>query len=178
MDDKGEAPPPYSPPTSGNYGLQNPAANASYPGQTNYGYDQPQGHYNGSPQGQYAGYAHGSQGQFVNSSSMSNSNVVVAQVGGGPIYQTSPQDYTTQAWIACLCCFWPTGLLAIMKASESRDALARGDLIGAQSASNSARQFVRISYVVGIVSVVFIVVFVGIYVGVIMSSFDDYDDTD
>jgi len=46
----------------------------------------------------------------------------VTQVGpGGPVYQTAPVDYTTQAWIACLCCFWPTGLLAILKANEVGD---------------------------------------------------------
>ncbi|KAH3717154.1 hypothetical protein DPMN_059934 [Dreissena polymorpha] len=79
-----------------------------------YGYDQPINmQYGGYPMAYPQGH-----GQFVNSSTFNN--VVVTQVGGGPgpIYQTVPHDYTTQAWIACLCCFWPTGLLVILKASE------------------------------------------------------------
>ena len=39
----------------------------------------------------------------------------------GMTVQGAPIDYTTQAWVACLCCFWPTGLLAIMKASQVND---------------------------------------------------------
>lgn len=43
----------------------------------------------------------------------------VAQPAPGAMYyQSAPYDYTTQAWIACLCCFWPTGLFAILKANE------------------------------------------------------------
>jgi len=93
------------------------------------------------------------------------SGVVVQQVqaSGQAVYNTPPQDYTTQAWLACLLCFWPTGLMAIFKANESRDALARGDMVGAHQASNNARQFVRISYVVGGISLVLLVVIIIVY---------------
>ncbi|XP_052222497.1 proline-rich transmembrane protein 1-like isoform X2 [Dreissena polymorpha] len=153
-----QAPPPgYSP--------------ASLHGNHGYGYDQPMDmQYGGYPMA----YPHG-HGPFVNSST--SNNVVVTQVGGatGPIYQTLPHDYTTQAWLACLCCFWPTGLLAILKASEARDALARGDLYGAQSASNQARTMVRISYVVGVISVVVAVVILAVWFGVFINGINNTD---
>ncbi|KAH3717139.1 hypothetical protein DPMN_059918 [Dreissena polymorpha] len=79
------------------------------------------------------------------------------------------------AWIACLCCFWPTGLLAILKASEARDALARGHLYGAQSASNQARAMVRISYAVGVISVVAPVVILAVWFGVFTNRFNKSD---
>merc|ERR1712179_482603 len=93
-------------------------------------------------------------------------NVHVTQVGmvGGPVYQTAPADYTTQALVACLCCFWPTGIIAIMKASESRDALARGDMMRAQTAANSARTMIRISWILGLSSLVFLGILVGVLV--------------
>lgn len=37
---------------------------------------------------------------------------------GGCSYRVPPEDYTLQAWLACLCCFWPIGLMAVLRAYE------------------------------------------------------------
>lgn len=46
--------------------------------------------------------------------------ILVLQVAGvsGGSYQVPPEDYTMQAWLACLCCFWPIGLMAVLRAYE------------------------------------------------------------
>lgn len=114
---------------------------------------------------------------YAPQSNYSSNNVVVTQVGVGnaPVYNMPPQDYTTQAWLACLCCFWPTGLLAILRANESRDCLARGDMVGAHSAANSARQMVRISIAVGAISIIALGVFLGVYIGVVLNSVNPWN---
>ncbi|XP_060570977.1 proline-rich transmembrane protein 1-like [Ruditapes philippinarum] len=157
MTDK-EQPPAYTPPGVGfeQHQMTNPAAAG---GQTNYGFSQPQ----------QPGFA-SQPGYFVGQHQVQH-NIVVAQVGGGNhAIQPAPIDYSTQAWIACLCCFWPTGLIAIMKASESRDALARGDLAAAHAASNTARQMVRISWAIGVITVILLAVIFGVLYGVVLSS--------
>ncbi|KAL4238706.1 response to biotic stimulus [Mactra antiquata] len=172
MDGKGGyAPPSYDQANQGQQGF------GQYPPQGQYGMAPPPGQY-APPAGQYAPPA----GQYAPAPQfgghMQQSNVVVTQVGGygpGATYQAPPHDYTTQAWIACLCCFWPTGILAIMRASESRNALACGDMARAHEAANSARTMVRISYLAGVLSIVVAVVIVGVYVGVIMNSINNYD---
>jgi len=95
---------------------------------------------------------------------------VVMDHGGQMAYQVPPQDYTTSAWLACLCCFWPTGLIAIMRASESRDCLDRGDMVGAHQAADGARMMVRVSVIVGVVSVVLAIVFIIIWFAALASA--------
>lgn len=34
--------------------------------------------------------------------------------------QIAPPDYCGLAWFACLFCFWPTGICAILKSNEVR----------------------------------------------------------
>ena len=34
--------------------------------------------------------------------------------------QIAPPDYCGMAWFACLFCFWPTGICAILKSNEVR----------------------------------------------------------
>jgi len=167
MDGKDD-PPPYTaepaqqPPMPQTQMSQNqmappPQTMYQYPGMSNYGYNQQPIQY-GLPQTGMAG-------------------IVITQVADVG-YNAPPQDYTTQAWLSCLCCFWPTGILAIMRANESRDALARGDMNGAHLAANGARSMVRASVIIGIISVVFAVVIVVIYVAIIATSYNNYNNYD
>lgn len=81
-----------------------------------------------------------------------------------------PPDYMNRAIFVTICCFWPTGIFAIMKASESRSAYARGDVHSARSNSNSARQLSNISIMAGVASILVAVIFVGVYVGLVLRS--------
>ncbi|XP_045168716.1 proline-rich transmembrane protein 1-like [Mercenaria mercenaria] len=139
-----DPPPPY--PGTGPGFEQNSTLAVSV-GQTNYGFSAPQ----------YPAYIPPPQQHIVR---QQHTNIVIAQISGGDnVYRSEPLpvDYTSQAWIACLCCFWPTGLVAIMKATESRDALARGDLTGAHIAAEGARNMIKISLAAGIISLIVLI---------------------
>uniref|UniRef100_A0A0B7BBM2 Proline-rich transmembrane protein 1 n=2 Tax=Arion vulgaris TaxID=1028688 RepID=A0A0B7BBM2_9EUPU len=60
------------------------------------------------------------------------------------------QSYMGLAVFACLCCFWPLGLVAISRANESQNSLARGDLEGAAARGREARNYSLWSIVVAI----------------------------
>ncbi|XP_036372149.1 proline-rich transmembrane protein 1 [Megalops cyprinoides] len=65
-----------------------------------------------------------------------------------------PHDYLPIAVLTTVCCFWPTGIIAIIKAVQVRTAVARGDMVSAEIASREARNFSFISLAVGIASMV------------------------
>ncbi|XP_018609893.1 proline-rich transmembrane protein 1 isoform X1 [Scleropages formosus] len=65
-----------------------------------------------------------------------------------------PHDYLPIAVLTTVCCFWPTGIIAIIKAVQVRMAVARGDMVSAEIASREARNFSFISLAVGIASMV------------------------
>ncbi|XP_069054118.1 proline-rich transmembrane protein 1 [Lepisosteus oculatus] len=65
-----------------------------------------------------------------------------------------PHDYLPIAVLTTVCCFWPTGIIAIIKAVQVRTAIARGDMVSAEIASREARNFSFISLAVGIASMV------------------------
>ncbi|KAM9434143.1 proline-rich transmembrane protein 1 [Clarias gariepinus] len=65
-----------------------------------------------------------------------------------------PHDYLPIAVLTTICCFWPTGIIAIIKAVQVRTAIARGDMVSAEIASREARNFSFISLAVGIASIV------------------------
>uniref|UniRef100_A0A8C7GBJ1 Proline-rich transmembrane protein 1 n=1 Tax=Oncorhynchus kisutch TaxID=8019 RepID=A0A8C7GBJ1_ONCKI len=65
-----------------------------------------------------------------------------------------PHDYLPIAVLTTVCCFWPTGIIAIIKAVQVRTAVARGDMVTAEIASREARNFSFISLAVGIASIV------------------------
>ncbi|KAK3603614.1 hypothetical protein CHS0354_017332 [Potamilus streckersoni] len=162
-----DLPPPYSTATGSFQGQQ-------YPGQNNQYSYQPQNNT------QYAAYANAQSTQQLPQtnygfSNMQNTVIVQSPQTVSLQYQVPPPDYTVSAWLACLCCFWPTGLIAIIKAHEANDAAARGDMFAANAAANTARQMVRASIIVGICSIVFAAVFVGVYVGVILNNVSKYD---
>ncbi|KAJ3609356.1 hypothetical protein NHX12_023879 [Muraenolepis orangiensis] len=66
----------------------------------------------------------------------------------------APHDYLPIAVLTTVCCFWPTGIIAIIKAVQVRTAIARGDMVTAEIASREARNFSFISLAVGIASIV------------------------
>ncbi|XP_078502057.1 proline-rich transmembrane protein 1 isoform X1 [Lissotriton helveticus] len=66
----------------------------------------------------------------------------------------APHDYLPIAVLTTICCFWPTGIIAIIKAVQVRTAIARGDIISAEIASREARNFSFISLAVGIAAMV------------------------
>ncbi|XP_069491124.1 proline-rich transmembrane protein 1 [Ambystoma mexicanum] len=66
----------------------------------------------------------------------------------------APHDYLPIAVLTTICCFMPTGIIAIIKAVQVRTAIARGDIISAEIASREARNFSFISLAVGIAAMV------------------------
>ncbi|XP_061406347.1 proline-rich transmembrane protein 1-like [Lethenteron reissneri] len=73
-------------------------------------------------------------------------------LGGEP--RAPPHDYLPIAVFSTVCCFWPTGVFAILKAVQARAALLRGDVLAAEIASRQARNFAFISLAVGIAALV------------------------
>ncbi|XP_063694260.1 synapse differentiation-inducing gene protein 1-like isoform X2 [Bolinopsis microptera] len=70
--------------------------------------------------------------------------VVVVQQGyqGFPPSQGfPPQTHTTLAWIACLCFFWPVGLVAVVKAHEAEQCVGRGDYEGGKRSGEAANKW-------------------------------------
>ncbi|XP_055998113.1 uncharacterized protein LOC125646748 isoform X1 [Ostrea edulis] len=51
-----------------------------------------------------------------------SANTVVLAPGPMTMNDPPPPDYMNRAIFVTICCFWPTGIFAIMKASESRSA--------------------------------------------------------
>ncbi|XP_072331761.1 proline-rich transmembrane protein 1-like isoform X1 [Scyliorhinus torazame] len=68
--------------------------------------------------------------------------------------QRPPHDYLPIAVLTTVCCFWPTGIIAIIKALETRAAVTRGDQLSAEIASRQARNYSFISLAVGIAAMV------------------------
>ncbi|XP_069132128.1 proline-rich transmembrane protein 1-like [Argopecten irradians] len=85
-----------------------------------------------------------------------------------------PPDYMNRAIFTTICCFWPVGIFAIMKANEAKNAYHRGDFEGARSSANSARQLSNIAIFAGVASIVVSMIIVGVYVGLIMTNMRSY----
>lgn len=79
-------------------------------------------------------------------------------VGGGVIAAPKPPDYLVPSIVACLCCFWPTGIAAIIFAMQANTAYGQGDISGAQHASRMAKIFMITSVVVGAVFFLIIII--------------------
>ncbi|XP_033912208.3 proline-rich transmembrane protein 1-like [Acipenser ruthenus] len=84
-----------------------------------------------------------------------------------------PHDYLPIAVLTTVCCFWPTGIIAIIKAVQVRSAVARGDMVSAEIASREARNFSFISLAVGISSMVLCTIL--IVVVIIASRHDEWE---
>lgn len=83
-------------------------------------------------------------------------NMVMCQV----IQETTiPEDHKTLAWFSCLCCFWPVGIMAVLKSTEVHNHLARGDVNAAKIASDDVKKYARLAVVIGIILLVVVFVF-------------------
>lgn len=133
----------YPPPPA--YEEQNKGVPSAYPppgtGYPSQGYAQP-------GYGQ-TGYTH-----------QSTTAVVVTQPGyaGQVVAMPRPPDYMIGSIMACLCCFWPTGLCAIYYASQASKLSAEGDMVGATNMANSARNLMITSIVIGVIWIGLVIV--------------------
>jgi|GEM_PF-1551540 len=84
----------------------------------------------------------------------------IPQYASGPVSQqfqvpvalTIP-NYLTPAVLVTLCCCMPIGIVAIIYAAQVNSKLARGDVIGAKSSSETARTLCWIAFIGGIACV-------------------------
>ena len=60
-------------------------------------------------------------------------------------------NYLTQAILCTLCCCMPFGIVAIIFSSQVGTKLAKGDVAGAQAASESAKTWCWVAFSLGIV---------------------------
>lgn len=127
----------YGQPAPGGYGQQAPPAQGYYP-----------------PSQGYAGYGFNQQTAVVVNQPVS---------GTGMVTQAVP-DHMGLAIFTTLCCCWPLGLVAIMRASESRRALERGDLRAASTYSMEARRYSMWAIAGGCISIVLTIVIIVVYV--------------
>nr|XP_011426691.2 proline-rich transmembrane protein 1 [Crassostrea gigas]XP_011426692.2 proline-rich transmembrane protein 1 [Crassostrea gigas] len=86
---------------------------------------------------------------------------VVRQPGVAPtvVNRAQYRDWMAPAVLSCLCCFWPTGICAIIAASNANQAAEAGDVIEAERQSRSARTHVIVSVILGIIGIILIIVF-------------------
>ncbi|XP_071812810.1 proline-rich transmembrane protein 1-like [Apostichopus japonicus] len=75
-----------------------------------------------------------------------------------------PRDYFVEALLVTICCFWPTGIVAIIKASEVQQAAGRGDRDIAERSSVSARKFVCLSLWLGVACLALVLLLCALYV--------------
>ncbi|XP_015761664.1 PREDICTED: proline-rich transmembrane protein 1-like isoform X2 [Acropora digitifera] len=86
--------------------------------------------------------------------------VVTGQPGNTIMQQavqltTIPEDHCMLAWFACLCCFWPVGIIAVIKSARVQSHLDRGDVNSARIASAEAKKYALIAVCIGIAFNVF-----------------------
>ncbi|XP_063399981.1 transmembrane protein 91-like [Mytilus trossulus] len=73
-------------------------------------------------------------------------------------HESEPIDYMGYALMACLCCFWPLGLIAIRYANIANDAKARGDFEEARKQNSNARSMIIASVFFGLITIAAVVV--------------------
>ncbi|XP_011410457.1 PREDICTED: proline-rich transmembrane protein 1-like isoform X1 [Amphimedon queenslandica] len=77
-----------------------------------------------------------------------------------PVYYTQPQqpipeaslpnDYLILSLFSIICCFWPVGIIALLKSVETRRYCQDGRLAEAQASSREAKTFNMISIGIGV----------------------------
>nr|XP_022288666.1 proline-rich transmembrane protein 1-like [Crassostrea virginica] len=135
----------YSPPSYTQ--AKNPYDQANFSGSNQYnhyptGYEYP-------PRGQNPGYNYGERDSWQRH----DTTTVVTQTGPVPmVIEPVPHcDWMIPAVLTCLCCFWPTGICAIISASKANAAAARGDVTETHRLSSKARSLVIASFALGII---------------------------
>lgn len=69
---------------------------------------------------------------------------------GVVVIEGPPPNYLKYTIFVTVCCFWPIGVMAIMRAADSQIAAARGDLNFAQVNARKAKKLANIALGVGI----------------------------
>jgi NhaP-type Na+/H+ or K+/H+ antiporter len=59
-------------------------------------------------------------------------------------------SYLGWAIVVLLFCFWPTGIVAVVYASQVSDKLAAGDYVGARQSSRKAKMWCWITFGIGV----------------------------
>lgn len=77
------------------------------------------------------------------------------------------KDRTKYAFLACLFCFFPTGIMAIVYASQARSAWERGEVKKAREKSSLSKDFIRASVCIGVIA--YILIFLVILITVIFN---------
>ncbi|XP_047138300.1 proline rich transmembrane protein 1B isoform X1 [Hydra vulgaris] len=71
-----------------------------------------------------------------------------------------PSSYSAAAWLTCLFCCCPLGLLSVIYSNEVTTAILLGDMTRAQVASQSARNFAIAALTSGIVIIITTIILV------------------
>lgn len=81
--------------------------------------------------------------------------------------QPPRKDYMLPAVLVTLFCFFPTGIIAIMRASEARSAALYGDMDYAERHNKSAKKMIKISIIVGVLCYAALIALMVFYVNFI-----------
>ncbi|CAG2208832.1 PRRT1 [Mytilus edulis] len=95
---------------------------------------------------------YGGQGQNVVVSQPVPSTMIVT------IAQPRPSNWLIPAILAFLCCFWPTGICAIVAACNSNSAADSGNMQSAEQSARTARNLTILTIVLGVICVFVIIV--------------------
>ncbi|KAJ8029901.1 Proline-rich transmembrane protein 1 [Holothuria leucospilota] len=106
------------------------------------------------------------QGDSTQPGTSSQQSPVTTMVIRDP--QIPAKDYLVFAIFVTMCCCWPLGIVAIIKALNVRKLNGRGDYSLAQQASQKAKKWSIGSLICGIVLQLFFIVFVVVFVVLIV----------
>ncbi|XP_052065589.1 proline-rich transmembrane protein 1-like [Mytilus californianus] len=139
----------YPPPPAYSQVYSQPGQGFSQPGQ---GFSQP---------GQ--GFSHPGQG-FSQSAVYNQPNIIpsrnVVVPNGQHTQGNIPKDWTVPAVFATFCCAWPLGIMAILSASNAKQAVQRGDMELAHLKAKNARNLVIVAVIVGLLGWAFLVAYI------------------
>ena len=74
---------------------------------------------------------------------------------------TQVPNYLIQSILVTLCCCLPLGVVGIIFAAQVNSKLAQGDIAGARDASQKAKLFTMIGFIIGLIVIVLSLVFNG-----------------
>jgi len=118
------------------------------------------------PPQQYPPQQYPAQGYPAQTYPQAQQQVVVVQQGG-----VAPNTNSVIAWIACLCFFWPLGLVAVLKSNEADRCIGRGDFDGARRNGEAARKWAIAAIITQVVLGAVVGVIYAIYIATVFSSF-------
>ncbi|XP_041366661.1 proline-rich transmembrane protein 1-like isoform X2 [Gigantopelta aegis] len=112
----------------------------------------------GYPAQGYAAQSYPAQNQY----GMQQQNVVVTQPYPNTMMVNGPvPDYMGLALFATICCCWPLGIVAILRAQEARRAAERGDPMNGHQLAGSSK---RLSIIAIACGVLFLIPAIGVLI--------------